>query len=267
MKRIILTADDFGIAPEVNAAIAQGHRDGVLTCASLMIGAPAAQDAVALARTLPTLAVGLHIVVADGMPVLPADQIPDLVDSRGRLRGDLAVAGARMFFLTRVREQLAQEIAAQFAAFEDTGLACDHVNAHNHMHLHPTVLSLIMQEAKPRGIKHLRLPHEPGQLALAPWIALMRNRLQGQGFICNDRLAGMAQTGHMTEARVLALLETVGEGSTELYFHPATRATAALEAEAPGYDRAGELAALTSPRVKARIESLGLTLSAFRDLR
>lgn len=266
MKRIILTADDFGIAPEVNAAVAQAHRDGVLTCASLMIGAPAAPEAVALARALPNLAVGLHVVVADGVPILPPSQIPDLVNNRGRLRGDLAVAGARMFFLPHVRAQLAQEIAAQFAAFEDTGLACDHVNAHNHMHLHPTVLSLIMDEAKPRRIKHVRLPREPGHLALAPWTALMRARLRAHGFICNDWLAGLAHTGHMTEARVLALLEAVREGSTELYFHPATWETEALAAEAPDYDRAGELAALTSPRVKARIESLGLRPSVFRDL-
>jgi hopanoid biosynthesis associated protein HpnK len=266
MKTVIFTADDFGLVPEVNAAVAQAHRNGVLTAASLMIGAPAAAEAVELARAMPRLGVGLHVVVADGMPVLPPEQIPDLVDGSGRLRDDLVGSGVRWFFLPRVREQLAREIAAQFDAFSATGLICDHVNAHNHLHLHPTVLTIVMAQARAYGVRHMRLPYERGHLGLAPWMALMRARLRRNGFRFNDRLAGLDATGHMTEACVLGLLETVGDGATEFYFHPATQTTPQLEREAPGYDRRGELAALMSAQVAARVQSLGLKAGVFRDL-
>src|SRR4051812_34420293 len=98
MKRVIFTADDFGLTPEVNAAVARAHRDGVLTAASLMIAAPAAGEAVALARMLPELGVGLHVVVADAKPILPPAEIPALVDRHGNLPSNLARAGIHWFF-------------------------------------------------------------------------------------------------------------------------------------------------------------------------
>ncbi|TAL03509.1 MAG: ChbG/HpnK family deacetylase [Rhodospirillaceae bacterium] len=278
MKHVIFTADDFGLTPEVNAAVARAHRDGVLTAASLMIAAPAAQEAVNLARMLPGLGVGLHVVVADGRPLLPPDQIPALVDRTGALPSNLAAAGIHWFFSPAARVQLRREIEAQFAAFLATGLVCDHVNAHNHMHLHPTVLGIVMDCAVANGIRHIRLPYEPpslaggdmgarlGGLALTPWTALMRSRFARAGLVCNDRLAGLSATGHMTEARVLAALDAVEDGVTEFYFHPAEWATPELERAAPGYDRAGELAALTSPAVARRLQDLGINSCFFRGL-
>ena len=80
-RGLIVTADDFGAHPSVNAAVERAHRDGILTAASLMVGAPAAEDAIARARALPGLRVGLHLVLADGASVLPPRAIPDLVDA------------------------------------------------------------------------------------------------------------------------------------------------------------------------------------------
>ena len=132
MKGLIVTADDFGAAEEVNDAVEQGHRDGILTAASLMVSAPAAASAVARAKTLPRLRVGLHIVLVDGKPTLPASAIPDLVDDAGMFRNDMTAAALRMFCLPRVRRQLEAEIEAQFDAFRATGLTLDHVNTHKH---------------------------------------------------------------------------------------------------------------------------------------
>ena len=107
LKQLILTADDFGAALEVNKAVECAHRDGILSAASLMVAGEAAGDAVARARALPSLRVGLHLVLVEGRPVLPASAVPDLVDSTGHFRTDMARAGAAMFFLPKVRRQLA----------------------------------------------------------------------------------------------------------------------------------------------------------------
>src|SRR3984957_6371068 len=160
-RNLIITADDFGAAVEVNEAVERAHRDGILTAASLMVSGAAAADAVRRARAMPSLRVGLHLVLVEGKPVLPAVSVPDLVDAQGNFRTDMARAGAAMFFLPKVRRQLAAEIEAQFAAFAATGLALDHVNAHKHFHLHPTIAGLIVKIGKRHGVKGARVPLEP----------------------------------------------------------------------------------------------------------
>ncbi len=264
--QIIFTADDFGLCDEVNEAVEHGHRGGVLSAASLMVGAPAAKDAIERARRMPRLAVGLHLTLVEGRPVLPAAALPALVKSDGTFHDDLVGAGVRWFFSPAARRQLRAEIRAQFEAFRATGLTLDHVNAHNHMHLHPTVLELIVAIAKEFDVRAVRLPYEAPAAMLAPWMALMKKRLARAGLSFNDRVVGLHETGRVNEDLVLRKLEDLPPGATEFYFHPAVRTTPALEAAAPGYDRTGELAALTSARIGARLKELGLTPACFRDI-
>jgi len=266
MKQVIFTADDFGLCVEVNEAVEDGHTRGALSAASLMVAAPAAQDAVERARRLPRLKVGLHLTLVDGRPLLPPSEIPSLVGADGMFTPNLVSAGIKWFFSPFARRDLKKEIRAQFEAFRATGLRIDHVNAHNHMHLHPTVLGMILKLAREFDVPAIRLPSEPPQPGLAPWLALMRRRIRGAGLKCNDRLVGYHLTGHLTESRVLSALDALRDGVSEFYFHPATRSTPALEAAAPGYDRAGELRALTSRPVAARLVALDLHTIGFSDL-
>lgn len=275
MKRVIVTADDFGLAVAVNEAVEIACRDGVLTAASLMVGAAAAGDAVARAHRLPQLRVGLHVVLVDGRPMLSPDRLPALVGADGRFRRDLMAAGVRCFFWPDARRQIELELRAQFSAFAATGLPLDHVNAHNHFHLHPTVLGLILKVGREFGMRAIRLPREPavagaGGWALAPWTALMRLRLRRAGLRFNDHVLGLSQTGAMTEPVVLGLLERArglsDRSVSELYFHPATRQCPELTEAMPDYDHPGELHALTSPRVRAALDVGGFERVAFCDL-
>jgi chitin disaccharide deacetylase len=264
--KVIFTADDFGLCEEVNEAVERGHRDGVLSAASLMVGAPAAADAIARARRMPRLGIGLHLTLVQGRPVLPAAVIPALLKADGTFHDNLAGAGVRWFFGAAARRQLKAEIRAQFEAFRATGIKLDHVNAHNHMHLHPTVLGVILSVAEEFDVHAVRLPYEAPAALLAPWIALMKKRLTRAGVTFNDRVVGLHATGHVTTDAVLRTLAHPEPGVTEFYFHPAVRTTPALENDAPGYDRTGELAALTSPQVAARLKELQLTPACFRDI-
>jgi hopanoid biosynthesis associated protein HpnK len=264
---LIVTADDFGLHQAVNEAVERAHVDGVLTAASLMVGAPAAADAVARAKRLPGLRVGLHLVLADGPAVLPPSRIPDLVDARGRFGDAMARDGARFFFLPHVRRQLETEIRAQFAAFAATGLALDHVNAHKHFHLHPTVLSLMLRIGREHRLRAIRLPLEEGAPALLrPWLALLRRRLDRAGIAHNDHVVGIARSGAMDEATVLAALAHLPPGVTELYLHPATVSGAPIAQTMAAYRHADELAALLSPRVRSAIDALGIARGGFCDL-
>ena len=282
MKLLIVTADDFGLHPAVNDAVELAARQGVLTATSLMVGAPAAADAVRRARGLPGLAVGLHLVLADGWSVLPAASIPALVDARGRFGNNMVRDGVRFFALPAVRRQLEAEIRAQFQAFADTGLPLDHVNAHKHFHLHPTLLEMLLRIGGEFGISAVRLPREPawaarragGALAgstvaglLSPWLAIMRRRLRAAGIAHNDHVFGMADSGAMDEARLLEILGRLPEGVTEIYLHPAVESGAAIAASMSGYRHAQELAALLSPRVRAALGACGAATGGFRQIR
>jgi chitin disaccharide deacetylase len=268
VKRLIVNADDFGIAPEVNEAVERAHRDGILRAASLMVGAPAADDAIERARRLPGLAVGLHVTLVNGRPVLPAERVPDLVDDRGGFLTDLVRAGFRFFFLPGARPQLAAEIRAQFERFAATGLALDHVDAQSHMHVHPTVFALIVRIGREFGMRAVRIPREPfgGTRSIAPWLALMRARARRAGIACNDYAFGVNEAGALTEDRVLQVLARLPDGVTEIFFHPAMRAFAGADSGTERYAWAGELAALVSPRVRAALASNGIATITYGEL-
>src|SRR5712692_7682405 len=116
-KRLIVGADDFGSEVAINEAVEAAHQGSILSTASMMVGAPAAADAIERAKRLPGLRVGLHLVLIDGPAVLPPADIPGLVGPEGRFDDRQVRAGLRYFFVPGVRRQLAAEIRAQFAAF------------------------------------------------------------------------------------------------------------------------------------------------------
>ena len=254
-RQLIVTADDFGISAAVNAAVEAAHQGGILSTASLMVGAPAAADAVARARRLPGLKVGLHLVLVDGASLLDGRPLDD-----NQIR-----AGFRYFFSPAARRRLAAEIRAQFEAFRATGLALDHVNAHKHMHVHPTVARLVVAIGGEYGMRAVRVPTEPAAVLRAaapgerhhapawlPAVAALRRRLTGAGLARNDHLFGIAWSGAMNEARVLALLPQLPDGLSEVYFHP---------------DGANaDFAALTSPRVRQKIAELRISLTSYAEL-
>src|SRR3984957_715122 len=274
MKRLIICADDFGRDVAVNEAVEQAHRDGILTVTSLMVGAPAAADAVARAKRLPSLGVGLHLVLADGTPVLQAAEVPALVGADGAFDPNMVRAGFRFYFSPAVRRQLAAEIRAQFEAFRATGLALDHVNGHKHVHLHPTVARLVVEIGREYGMRVGRLPAEPvaplrdafpgerpTEPAWSPIVTSLRRRLDRAGLMHNDHVFGIAWSGRMVEDRMLGLLPHLPSGVSEIYCPPSVDASSLA-----GYRHAEELAALLSPRVRQRISELGLRLSSYRDL-
>ena len=244
-----------------------------------MVGGNAAADAVTRARRLPELRVGLHLVLVDGPPILPDVEIPELVRGNATFDRNMARAGIRFFVLPRVRRQLEAEIRAQFTAFRATGLALDHVNAHKHMHLHPSVARSIIEIGRDFGMKAVRVPYEPvavlrrafpDERARTPiyhfWTEALRRRLQRAGLNVNDQVFGLAWSGCMVEERVLRLIAHLPDGVSEIYFHPAVKRSPPLVAAMPGYCHREELATLLSPVLRRRITELGIGLVSYGNL-
>ena len=274
MKTVILNADDFGVAIPVNAAIEQAHRDGILTTTSLMVTGEACADAVARARTMPQLGVGLHIALAEVPPALPPERIPDLVDASGMFRIEALGTSLAILLRPAVRRQLTAEIEAQFRLFAATGLPLDHVDSHKHMHMHPAIASTVIAVGQRFGMRAGRAPVEPravirqiepvkGVDIAAPFARRVRTKLRRAGMKAPDHVFGLAWSGGMTPDRLRGILRHLPEGTSEIYLHPATGDYALA---APGYKYQEELAALLDPVSREIIARGGIRLARFADL-
>jgi len=277
--RVIINGDDFGRSTNINAAIIRAHKEGVLTSASLMVAGDAVEDAVALAHATPTLAVGLHIVVAGGRSVLPSTEIPHLANSSGRLPDNAASAGARYFLSCTLQAELAREIKAQFGRFAATGLPMSHVDGHMHMHMVPSVFRMLLPLAQEYGAAGVRIVQDDLELALrydrrraltkVGWALAFgmlarhgRGQLRGYRLAATDRVYGLLQTGQMQEAYVILVLKQMTIPTAELYLHPSL----VWEGEAMG-PNPGDLATLLSPAVRQVIHERGIQLVAYPTLR
>jgi len=281
-RRLIVSADDFGMSAGVNVGVARSHADGILTQTSLMVNGDAAAEAVAIALRTPSLAVGLHLVLVQGRATLPPHAIPALAAGDGMLPVHPIRSGIRFFFSPALREQLRREVIAQLDAFAATGLPLSHVDGHLTIHLHPVVLDVLCEVRARYGIHWVRLPLEPlapslsfdrrfltrklGEAAIFTILSrYARTRLARHGIHYADRMFGMHQTGHVSEAYLLHLLPQLGPGLTELYCHPG-ETDAEIRRWTPSYERDGEIAALTSARVRDAIRSDGIELTSYREL-
>jgi len=270
-RRLIINADDFGRSRSINEAVIRAHREGILTTGSLMMNEDSCGEAVDLAKQNPTLGVGLHLTLLMGHSALPPREIPGLVNERGEFLDDPVKVGFKYFFQRKLREPLRKEIHAQFARFRATGLPLDHVNGHLHLHLHPTVFGILMEDAGTLGIERMRLTRDPfwmdvplarGQRLYRALHALIHSILSGRAgarmserkILHTERVFGLLQNARVDEAYILKLLPVLPAGDSELYSHPS------LDNFKHEFD------ALISPRVKEQVKKLGIELIRYQDL-
>jgi hopanoid biosynthesis associated protein HpnK len=275
---VIFNADDFGYSGAVNEAVARAHKQGLLTSASLMVTGPAVDEAIALARQMPTLAVGLHLVMVDGRPVLPPGQIPHLVDRHGSFPSNAVRTGLHYALSRTARQELRQELNAQFERFAATGLPLSHVDSHLHMHMHPFIFGWLLPLAEQYGAAGLRIPCDELRLALdydrhgagikVVWaivFGLLRRhalpRLREHRLAVAGRVYGLMQSGRMQEAYVIRLLRRLQVPAAEVYFHPSCVADG--RSHGPNPD---DLTSLLSPAVRQVVRERNLRLATYATL-
>jgi chitin disaccharide deacetylase len=281
MKRLIVTADDFGMSLEVNEAVEQAHREGILTCASLVVAGDAADDAIARAKRLPGLGVGLHLAIY-GARAAAAE--PSIVAPDGKNLGYNAVStGIAMMVTPAGRAAARREVAAQLDAYRKTGLQLGHLDGHWHCHQHPALLSMALELGKPLGLKAVRLPYESFAFshrvggdrrltrlgnAVAHWpLSLeMKRQLRGAGVRGNDWFFGKVDDGFVSERLLLGLAANLPVGVTEVGVHPATKTWGGEHSPPAHWRQAEELAALISPAVRDAMTANNVSLCRWADL-
>ncbi len=278
---MIINGDDFGFSSGVNRAIIEAHTSGVLTSTSLMVTGAAFDEAIALAKDHPNLGVGLHLTLGKGKSVLPPSAIPHLVDADGNFPNDTDRAGIYYQFNADARREISLEIRAQLEKFRSTGLKLSHVDGHRHMHSNPVILRALVDQAQEFDIRVIRLPLEELRLTLNLdkrdlktkllwWSVFSGLRLYGErvlkargiGFV--DRVYGLLQSGHMTEAYLLGLIPQIRADVVEIYSHPAVPSPEE-SANSPIYGGQKEVDALISDRVRETISACGFELANYND--
>jgi chitin disaccharide deacetylase len=240
VPRLIVNADDFGLAPGVNRAVLELHAAEVLTSATLMAHASATEEAINMALAMPTLGVGCHIVLVDGTPVSDRDKVPSLIDREtGNFYPSLG-SFLKRSFTARIRSaDVEAEASAQIALLQSYGLRLTHVDTHKHIHMFPSILRSVLRAAKAAGIHTIRNPFEPlwsvnatadaPELRRAEIILLrrfeskFRRIVNEEGFQTTDGAVGVLATGTLNIAAVRALITAMPEGTFELVSHPGYR--------------------------------------------
>ncbi len=263
--RLIVNADDFGFARDVNEGIVEAHRRGILTATTLMANGNAFDDAAALARETPSLDVGCHLVLVQGQSVLdPSRALPETLK-------DLVGALMRREF------PIYEELSAQVKKIINAGIRPTHLDTHKHTHLLPPILSAVARIARENEIHWVRRPFDFGidaKARVAKQIATFGMRVTRPGFAraldglrTTDHFTGFQITGSLDGRRLTETLERLPEGLTEFMCHPG-KLGPELEALPTRLkqSRPIELAALTSPKTRQVIERRGIELVNYRDL-
>jgi hopanoid biosynthesis associated protein HpnK len=288
MTNLIVNGDDFGFARSTNAGILRGHRDGILTSATLMANGGAFQEAVEIALTNPGLGVGCHVALVDGLPVSAPAEVPSLLSDDGRLPRSVVDLIRKLGRVIRVRD-VEREISAQVQRIVDAGITPTHLDTHKHTHLHPTILKALVRVAADFGIRRIRKPIEivaptiGGPAArsrrsvhLKQWAASLATNSVAPIFkatvdrfqiVTPDRFYGIALTGLMDAGAMINVLGSLGGSTAEIMCHPGInddeldRAHTRLK-----QSREVELDALIDSGVKRAVEEKGIKLIDYSEL-
>ncbi len=253
MKRLIVNADDLGYTRGTVAGILRAHREGIVTAASIMPNAPGTGDAAEALRAAPALDVGLHLVLTYGRPLSDPTAVPSLVDADGAFLPPRAVVGTR-----RVRaEDVLREGRAQYArARAILGRDPSHIDTHHWVEADPAILEAL-----------LALARETGAAARSITPAI-RDRSRAAGIRTTDAYRRDFQhQGRIDAATLLGILTSLEDGVTELGCHPGEHDAELERISSYARERPVELATLTDPAVRTKIDELGIELVTFRDLR
>ena len=289
MRRLIINADDFGYTSGVNQAIVAAHNRGVVTSATLMAKAPAFAEAAQLARTVPQLSIGCHVVLVDGQPALPPDQVPTLVTRHSEsFRDGLKSFAARALAGLMNPKEIEAEASAQIRKIQSAGITLSHIDSHKHTHLFPAVLGPLLRAASACGVRAVRNPFGPRfplqstRLLTRPnlWtryaeVAVLRRfaskfraAVDREGFSTPDGTLGIEVTGALDETLFRAIAQSIPEGTWEFVCHPGyndadLRRTKTRLRES----RETELRVLMLPTARKTLNDQGIELISYHNLK
>ena len=273
--RLIVSADDFGISPAINAEIIRCVNEGIVTSVSLIATGRAAQNAIDHAKNFNAKpALGIHLALDDSVePITSPKNIPSIVTKNNSFfpRSKL-IAG---LLLNRINlDDIHREFSAQIEKLISAGIKPDHIDGHGHIHVFPSLVNIVLALAQKYDIPAVRLPLDtfnsgrafqrlPERILLRSASLLARRKFTGK-VKHPDFMLGFSAGGCYEERIFLQDLNRLKKGQlTEAMFHPGPQNIDIPQLNTWNYNWAIDSATLRSNRVKDRIAQLGITLTNF----
>lgn len=281
-KQLIINADDFGIHPAVNEAVRKAATEGILTSTSLMAGGDAFDEAVEMARSMPSLGIGIHLTLVGGIkPVLPPSEVPSLTWDNGVFCHDYGKLIVRDLEGKISLSEVYAEWDAQIQKIMNTGLPVTHLDGHQHMHMWPHFYPIARDLAKKYHISCMRVPDEDVLFGMKDghiirWAAknglsllsrMHRPDLKKNHIRTNDHFFGMLYGGHLSPERFAKFILQTKPGITEIMCHPSADTRAMEDTFHWGYHGEDELAGLLADINRELIEKKQISLISYRDVR
>jgi chitin disaccharide deacetylase len=276
LRRLVITADDFGLAPGVDAGIIEAAAGGSVTAVSVIMNLrqpPDISAAVArLREAAPNVGVGLHFNCVVGRPLTVS---PSLTNESGNFFS-LRTVVARALAGRIDHVDVSRECAAQVELLRELSGTVTHIDSHRHVHTLPPIWRSVVEVARHYRIPHVRMPIEPwrthaldlrasAKKALvrgALYLATRRTTLPPSGE--RSHFVGMSLTGDTHFAsRLLRLLDDLPAGTTEIMVHPGYADSAVRDFDGYISGRDVERAALTSSVIRERLSRGDITLTNF----
>ncbi|MDD2599379.1 MAG: ChbG/HpnK family deacetylase [Kiritimatiellae bacterium] len=224
MKKLIINADDFGYSSHTVDWTIKCFNAGVLSSATIMVNADAAERAVSFAKANTQWSFGLHLCLTDERPVCQPSDIPSLVTSDGML------LPTRVFMLRSIlglikQADLKREIISQVTRLHEMGVNMSHLDGHGHMHRMPFVLRTLIQLKDEIGLTHMRpaqdLYFAKPRLPFGSWLNQTVNRKLFANFKSPHHF--LMTTGKIGEEDYDWFgrsIQTLPEEMTEIGIHP-----------------------------------------------
>ena len=280
MKNLIVNADDFGRHELINRAVEQAFNTGCLKSATLMAGGIAFDDAVALAKKIPKLGVGIHFTLANGNPVLPPEDIPSLVTAEGIFHADY-ITFLKKYFSGKISlAEVRSELAAQLNKILRAGLTLTHFDSHQHLHHMPGIIEIVLELSAAENIFAMRIADTKifdgeldsigkfvGRLGLSSLAKFAAHAAHKKNFATPEHFTGIVAGESVNENFMLKLIENLREGTTEIMLHPGTDNKILQDFCQWEHDFEEELAAVTSPKVLSLLEEKNIAVINFSELR
>ena len=284
VRNLIVNADDLAWTEGVNRGIAQAHRYGIVTSATILANGAAFASAVELVKATPSLAVGVHLNLSDGKPVSPPETVPSIVNDRGEFKGGPEALLLRVARRNLRIKEVELEWESQIRKVVNAGIQPTHLDGHKHVHMLPGMFEIVLRLAKRNAIPAVRISHEGSSLRAAlssrenqniPLVMKQgvqarvlkllardaRALAEAAGIATTDYFCGIAQTGELTIEGMKCLLQNLPEGTTEIMCHPGFMDKELEESATRLRDsRELEVQILTSPDLRNLVASQGIRL-------
>lgn len=278
MKKLIVTADDFGLLKSINEGIVRAYEEGIVTYLNLIPTGEALDDAIGIMHKKGIKEAGAHLALTETRPVSLPSQVSGLVRRDGSFFAHNPQFFLRLFLGKIPQQQIYTELKSQLELLKKTGVNITSLSGHEHIHMMPSILAVFIKLAIEYKIPYIRYPRIERlvlpinikkiykALVLSCFGLGMAGQLKGSGVLYTDNFAGFLDSGSLGAGTLERILCSLREGTTELVCHPGFISPEVLDRCIFFLNCESELSALTSRLAKEAVKEESIELTTFGDL-